>query len=51
MTRVEHIGPKCTEGRCYSPVACNGFGYCRQRNKDGLPSEETAAEWRREDRR
>lgn len=22
----------CLSGRCYSPLACNGFGYCRQRN-------------------
>lgn len=22
----------CLKGRCRSPVACNGFGYCRERN-------------------
>lgn len=22
----------CLKGRCYSPVACNAFGYCRERN-------------------
>jgi len=22
----------CLKGRCYSPVACNGWGYCRERN-------------------
>jgi hypothetical protein len=34
-------------GRCYSPVACSGFGYCRDRNlKYGLPTEAAAQEWR-----
>lgn len=23
---------QCLKGRCYSPVACEGFGYCRERN-------------------
>lgn len=22
----------CIGGRCFSPIACNGFGYCRERN-------------------
>lgn len=22
----------CLKGRCYSPTACSGFGYCRERN-------------------
>lgn len=22
----------CLKGRCYSPTACNGWGYCRERN-------------------
>jgi len=36
----------CISGRCYSPIACGGFGYCRDRNRDGLPTEKTAKEWR-----
>jgi hypothetical protein len=36
-------------GRCYSPIECSGFGYCRDRNlKYGVPSEARAAEWRKE---
>lgn len=23
--------------RCHSPRACDGFGYCRERNCDGKP--------------
>lgn len=23
---------KCIKDRCYSPVACGGFGYCRELN-------------------
>lgn len=23
---------ECLSGRCYSPMACGGFGYCRERN-------------------
>ena len=34
-------------GRCYSPMACGAFGYCRDRNiKLGLPSDEIAKQWR-----
>lgn len=22
----------CVQGRCYSPIACGGFGYCRARH-------------------
>lgn len=22
----------CLKDRCYSPLACQGFGYCRERN-------------------
>ena len=29
----------CIEGRCFSPVACNGWGYCRERNKGRAPSQ------------
>ncbi len=42
--------PRCRKARCFSPIACAGFGYCRERNCDGLPSEAEAAEWRRLDR-
>jgi hypothetical protein len=29
---------KCTrKDYCRSPVACGGFGYCRERNFDGYP--------------
>lgn len=38
---------------CYSPAACSGFGYCRNRNVDagGMPhvTPEMQAEWRRLD--
>ncbi len=29
----------CLKGRCWSPMACNAFGYCRERNfaADGDP--------------
>lgn len=30
----------CIGGRCRSPVACGGFGYCRERNNDGRPMDE-----------
>jgi hypothetical protein len=26
--------------RCYSPTACGAFGYCRERNFDGMPMDE-----------
>lgn len=32
----EAIEP-CTTGRCFSPVACSDFGYCRDRNSDDPP--------------
>ena len=36
-------------GRCYSPVACSAFGYCRDRNlKYGIPTAGQAAKWREE---
>lgn len=38
-----------TTGRCYSPLACSVFKYCRDRNlKFGMPDEATAAKWRAE---
>lgn len=36
----------CISGYCRSPVACGGFGYCRDRNRDGVPGEVVAKEWR-----
>jgi hypothetical protein len=27
---------KCEYGRCYSPLACDSFGYCRAKNMDRL---------------
>jgi hypothetical protein len=32
----------CLKDRCYSPLACYGWGYCRERNFDrGLPADRT----------
>lgn len=42
--------PRCIKDRCRSPVACGGFGYCRERNVEGLPTEKVAAAWRELDR-
>ncbi len=36
-------------GDCCSPMACHAFGYCRDRNHQGLPSDEAAREWRKLD--
>lgn len=36
----------CIRGRCWSPTACNGWGYCRERNlkyPGGRPPEATIA--------
>jgi hypothetical protein len=33
-TRNGEGGMICKFGRCYSPIACEGFGYCRERNAD-----------------
>jgi hypothetical protein len=40
-----------TPARCYSPMACNGWGYCRNRNMGprGVPDEATRAEWQKLD--
>lgn len=43
------IPPNCTTDRCFSPVACTGFGYCRERNRDGMPTPAQVVEWRRLD--
>jgi hypothetical protein len=34
---------------CRSPIACNAFGYCRNRNiLFGIPDESTAEQWKKE---
>lgn len=35
-------------GRCFSPIACTGWGYCRERNltRGGTPDEATQNRWR-----
>ncbi len=30
----------CLKARCYSPVACGGWGYCRERNLPTDPMDE-----------
>ncbi len=37
------MAERCLKNRCYSPIACEGWGYCRERNlitdpmdKDGI---------------
>lgn len=38
--------PRCTAAPCYSPLACSGWRYCRQRNfENGVPDAETQAAW------
>ena len=34
--------PKCivSPRGCTAPVACGGFGYCREKNNDGTPMNE-----------
>lgn len=38
----------CLNDQCRSPVACNGFGFCRQRVIDfpGIPSPQQMDRWR-----
>ena len=36
----------CIKGRCYSPTACNGWGYCRERNDDDSPAMVRMRYWR-----
>ena len=36
----------CIKGRCWSPTACNGWGYCRERNEGAAPSGTIIAERR-----
>lgn len=43
---------KCQHNRCYSPIACDAFGYCRIRNYDlhgQLPTDEIKVKWQTED--
>lgn len=36
----------CINGRCYSPTACSGLGYCRERKLPFLPpSEAEVQKW------
>lgn len=37
----------CLKNHCRSPVACGGFGYCRERNQDGRGMGREAIEARR----
>lgn len=34
--------------RCFSPLACEAWGYCRERNADGVPSAGRQAQLRTE---
>lgn len=38
----------CTNGRCWSPTACNDWGYCRERNMGdgGAPTQQQIRERR-----
>lgn len=37
MTKTDHLTARppepCLKGRCFSPSACNDWGYCRERNE------------------
>ena len=35
-------------GVCRSPIACGGWGYCRERNRDGVPNRSGQDAWREE---
>lgn len=37
----------CKAERCRSPIACGGFGYCRERNFDGHGMSESEIQRRR----
>lgn len=45
MTRIPE---PCLDGQCRSPVACGGWGYCRERNAPlrGAPSEDQVERFR-----
>ena len=47
-SRYDRRNALCTDEVCQSPMACNGFGYCRSRNVDGPLSDEDAEPFRRE---
>lgn len=34
---------------CRSPIACSGFGYCRERNQDGCPMDDANIARRRQE--
>lgn len=50
LTKAQRIVPEpcLSGGRCWSPIACHGWGYCRERNKAdlGAPTERQVAERR-----
>lgn len=33
----------CLNGRCFSPMACADWGYCRERNEGRAPSKDEIA--------
>lgn len=35
---MEEPPEPCLRGRCYSPGACNDWGYCRERNEGIAPT-------------
>ncbi|CAN7381023.1 hypothetical protein LJR220_003386 [Bradyrhizobium sp. LjRoot220] len=39
-------GFACIKKTCRSPVACEGFGYCRERNFDGAGMDESQVQRR-----
>lgn len=48
----EIAGPQpepCLKGRCWSPTACGGWGYCRERNMEdrAAPTDAQVAERQR----
>lgn len=36
----------CLSGRCRSPLACHGWGYCRERNAGRDAGRRALEEWR-----
>ena len=38
----------CLDGQCRYPLACEGFGYCRERNAEGVPRGAIQRAWRAE---
>ena len=48
QARLTWLPEPCLERRCYSPTACRGWGFCRERNmKDrGAPTPQQIADRR-----